>query len=164
MGAKYIFNAAFVGSTVMNVDVLTTVGFGEIWRRCGQPHTISLQNFVDRWIKNFPYSTGKLLELVPARANQLIFVYPEATGECSLMFSREGRYSVASAAVEIRNLSEHSIREIYNELIVALRPFRPRVLVAGDELDIDEAMVEAILSGKKIEWSLLGVEFRHVFL
>lgn len=164
MGANYIFNVAFDRNTVLNVNDLAIVGFRGIWGRFGSPHTISLQNFVDHWVENLAYSKEKLLELVPPGRDQLVFVYPKSMADCSLMFAAEGKYSVASAAIDMENLSKNLTREIYDELVVTLGPFRPRLLITGDEFNLDEEMAEMVLTSRTHERALLGIQFEHVFL
>ena len=164
MGAKYIYNAAFARvSGSMKVEAITIYGFGWIWKRFGMPDKIMFLNYKDHWEKHLPFSMNRLLELVPPNTNELVFVYPESIGECSLEFASEGRYSIVSAAVDLQYLSDRLATRVYDQLKVSLQPYSPCVLLAGEELSIDERLIDMALGGSTYDKAFFGVDWQYVF-
>ena len=156
MGAKYTYHAAFLDDgTERDLVDLTLIGFEVFWQRAGKPSVISRQDFENSLVTDYPFSTGKLLELVPPKVGELSVIYPNIDRGCSLMFCREGNYIVVSSSVEARGLSRHSRRRMCEDLRTALDRFVPSVIVAGEEIEIDQVAIERMRNG-------LGVGKAHV--
>ena len=161
MSAKFIYNACFVReSHEISYTDLVVFGFGMLWRRFGYPESVSKLNYVVQTEDCFRFSAKEIFELVPPRKDELVFIYPKSSKQCSLGFSLEGQYLVASAAVDY--CSNFETKELFEVIRCSLYPFGPCLLVAGDELEVDEEFINRMREGVVLE-GYSGAELLCVF-
>ena len=162
MGAKYDFCAVFRGVHVdRNWHQLVLTGFHCVWRRFGCPQSLWVLDFVVGGERTEPYSAGRLTAFLPPGVNEIVAIQPHQREVCSVFLYVEGRYVVASATVEARDLDDGSKRVIFDQLCEALRPFGPSVLVTGEELEASESLVDEVLQGRSV--TPRGIDLLTVF-
>ena len=151
MGAKYDYAAAFAHSEGSPnwVDV-AMVGFDGMWRRFGRPKTLSVQDYIHNTVNDEPYSDEGLSSVVPPASSEMVAIYAAPAEGGQLGFHVAGAYILVCASVEAAPTDGPLRLQLFEEFTASLRQFEPVVLVAGEELEEREELVDRILHGESM--------------
>ena len=160
MGSKYNYHSIFLERRDSEFYFqLVRVGLAGLWNRFGQPKTLSIQDFEHSSVKDYEFSADNFVKLFPPKENEIIVIYPESIGRFSVTLCLEGHYLVVSASVEFKIISDQSRRDIFDELKSALRDYQLNGLIAGEEIEVCERLIENLRHGIKSPHREIQAEF-----
>lgn len=145
MGAKYNFSAAFLRSSSSDQLIhMVTDAFSAFWDHYGPPKTVLVQNVTKKSQEKCGFNIKNLRRHLPPDENTILSVYPLTIRAFCLILFKEGRYLCVTAAIDEKLLNGIRKEKFFEQLKQKLLEFDPCILVAGEELDIDERFIDTL--------------------